>query len=380
LGMSRLHRLFYFAAAAFVVAGVLARWRSDTGFSALVRFGHAWDERRLAAVAAHPLAVVPGAGYDGQFYAQLAVDPRVSSPAVQQALDLPQYRARRILLPAIARVLGGGSAWATLNFYALLNLAAWLVLAWRLWRRVAPLGGRGLAVWSACLLGLGALDSVRFALTDLPATLAMFLAVESWETGRKRMAVVWVALGGLTRETSVLAGTLFVPTDRRDARGWLAGGGRALVAALPLLAWSAWLAWELPPDAGGLAGNFDWPGFALVRHAGICAHAIAGGDFDGRYTFGVVAAIGLAYQAGFVLRRASTAGDAVPWVRVGLPFAVLFWFLGDNVWHGYWAVARACLPLTLAFNLLLPADRHFWWRLALGNAFLVHGIVRFMPG
>ncbi len=375
--MSRRLSCFYLAATVFVVAGVLARWQAETGFSALVRFGHEWDARRLPAVVAHPHAIVADAGYDGQFYAQLAVDPNVLAPEVQRALDLPQYRARRILLPAIAHVFGCGSAWAALNIFALLNLAAWLVLAWHLRRYVAPMGMHGVAIWAACLLGLGALDSIRFSLTDLPAMLALFLAVEAWEVGRKNWATFYLALGGLVRETSIFAVTLFAPADAHDRGGWRGTAARATLAALPLLAWSAWLALSLPRDAGGFAGNFDWPGFALVRQLGTCVRAIAAGDFDGRFTFGLLAAVGLAYQSCFVLRRAT---EPSAWIRVGLPFAVLFWVLGDFVWHGYWAVARACLPLTFAYNLTLPRDRHFGWRMVLGNAFLVHGLVRFFPG
>lgn len=375
--MNRRFSYLLLAAAVFIVAGVLARWRTETGFTALVRFGHAWDERRLPAVAAQRIAVVPGAGYDGQFYAQLAVSPDVRSPEVQRALDLPQYRARRMLAPVIAHVLGFGSPWAALNAYALLNLAAWLLLAWRLWRYLGPIGGHEAAVWCACLLSLGVLDSVRFSLTDLPAMLALFFAVECLESGGKSWAVVALALGGLVRETSVMAGTIFAPVDRHDRRGWREAAVRAALAGLPVLAWSAWLAVNLPPDAGGFTGNFSWPGVALARHLGICASAIVGGDFDGRYTFGIVAALGLAYQACFVLRRAA---EPSPWTRAGLPFAVLFWCLGDFVWHGYWAVARACLPLTFAYNLTLPRDRFFWWRITLGNAFLLHGLVRFLPG
>ena len=38
------------------------------------------------------------------------------------------------------------------------------------------------------------------------------------------------------------------------------------------------------------------------------------------------------------------------------------------------------LPLTLAFNLTLPASgRGFWWRFALGNACALHAIYRLLP-
>lgn len=64
---------------------------------------------------------------------------------------------------------------------------------------------------------------------------------------------------------------------------------------------------------------------------------------------------------------------------MSLPFALLFWILGDAVRHGYWAVARACLPMTIAYNLTLPRDRSFAWRWVFGNVCLLHAIWRFLP-
>ena len=49
---------------------------------------------------------VDSMGYDGQFYAQLAVDPLLQSPGIENALDAPAYRARRILLSWTAYVFG----------------------------------------------------------------------------------------------------------------------------------------------------------------------------------------------------------------------------------------------------------------------------------
>ncbi|MBS0633312.1 MAG: hypothetical protein JSS11_15480, partial [Verrucomicrobia bacterium] len=66
-------------------------------------------------------------------------------------------------------------------------------------------------------------------------------------------------------------------------------------------------------------------------------------------------------------------------LRLGLPFAVLFWILGDHVWHGYWAVARTMLPLTFAFNRALLAEPRFTRSLIAGNLFVLHSVYRFLP-
>ena len=358
-----------------VVAAVLAlvacRWDGHTGFTALIRFGDAFAERRLPAVAALPHESVPGLGYDGQFYAQLAVDPHVLRSEVRGALDLPAYRAQRLLLPLLAHA--AGRPWWILQTYALLNVFAWLLLARFWWAEVSALApGRAGWLWLAGVLSLGALDSVRLALVDLPATLLLLLGVRAARAGAATGAAAFVALAGLTRETA-LFGALAVA----GATCWKRWALRA-VCALPAAAWFLWLRTNLPADAGGFAGNFAWPGAALAEHLVRCSWALAHGNFDSRYLWGLAGALGFAYQSLHLLFAARHRW-AEPWVRAGVPFAILFWVLGDAVWAGYWAVARACLPLTFAFNFTLPAGRGFWWRFALGNACLLHAIYRFLP-
>jgi hypothetical protein len=93
--------------------------------------------------------------------------------------------------------------------------------------------------------------------------------------------------------------------------------------------------------------------------------------------FGLLGGLGLAFQSAWLLARPQWSE---PWWRAGAGTAILFWFLGGAVWHGYWAVARVALPMTVAFNLLSPRDRWFWMRLSAANLpLLVHGIWRMLP-
>jgi hypothetical protein len=138
---------------AAVLALVACRWDATTGFTALIRFGDAFADRRLPSIATLPIESVPGLGYDGQFYAQLAVDPRVLHPEVQQVFDVPAYRAQRILLPLLAHV--AIRPWWILQLYALLNVIAWLLLARFWWDEVAAFGaGRAPWLWLAGVLSL----------------------------------------------------------------------------------------------------------------------------------------------------------------------------------------------------------------------------------
>lgn len=363
------------AAVAFVLGMVALRWDAQTGFTSLLRFGEASALPRIPALASVRVATVPGIGYDGQYYSQLAVSPDTRDPAVAAALDSAPYRARRILLPWTAHLLGAGRAALTLDVYALQNVAVWLLLGWILWRELASAPRkRAASIWCCCMLTLGSLDCVRMGLVDLAPVLFLAWAAHRVRSGRPRSAVAAVALAGLARETSLLGGMLlFEPGRRSPVRGAL----RWAVAALPLLAWAAWLHARVPGPGALVKGNLDWPVAGFVRSCLSCSAHIAGGEFGTRWVFGLLGGLSLAYQSVSLIARPRWSD---PWWRMGVGFAVFFWFLGGSVWHGYWAAARVVLPMTFAFNLLAAKDRGFWGRMTAANLpLLLHGMWRMLP-
>jgi hypothetical protein len=359
----------------FVLAMVAWRWDARTGFTALIRFGDDFAGRRLPEVAGLAVAGVPGAGYDGQFYAQLAVNPNFRAPEVQAALDNPPYRVRRIGLSLLAHVLGAGSPWATLQVYALLNTAVWLAFAWLCWREIGAATPHATLRWCAVVLALGALDSVRLSLTDLPATLLVLLAARYARKAKPLAAAAWLLAAGFARETAILACPLFWDGDWRSRKSWLRFLLASAACAAPLLLWALWLHFTLVGQSGG-NGNLLLPGQGLVQHLAECYGAFAEGNFDSRYVWGLIGAAALGLQSVSMLLRWR---EPSLWIRLALPFALLYWCLGPSVWHSYWTAARALLPLTLAFNLTLPSGRGFWWRFALGNACALHAIYRLLP-
>ena len=362
----------------FVLSAVAVRWDARTGFTSLLSFGGPEFEQRLPVLRSMPIAEDKATGYDGQFGAQLAVTPDPRAPEIRGALDNPAYRARRIALAWTAHVIGGGNPWLVLQVYALQNLAVWLGLAWLVWRGLRPASdARAVAVWASCMLTIGALDCVRLSLTDLSAVLLLALAVAAIAKGRTWAATGAFAAAGLTRETSLLGGFALWPAGNPGNRARLMAGARIACAAAPLLAWMVFLALNVSREGALGRNNFDWPCVALARHCSSCVGHLARGDFDSRQTLGLVGALSLGGQSIYLLLRPRWSE---PWWRVGVGFALLFWVLGDDVWRGYWAAARALLPMTFAFNLLAPDDRRFWMRLALANAGLVlHGMWRMLP-
>lgn len=90
---------------------MLAKFSPQSGFTSLIRFGEKWQERRLNALQGLNMTAVPDlSGYDGQFYAQIAlVDPLLRNLGMQSVLYALSYRASRILVPATAAVPGLGN-------------------------------------------------------------------------------------------------------------------------------------------------------------------------------------------------------------------------------------------------------------------------------
>ena len=93
------------AARFVVVAAFLAAcatyYHPPYGFTAFIQFSSVAHDRELPAVREVPHYETHD-GYDGMYYAQLAVDPLLRDPAIDQALDSPPFRARLawVALPA----------------------------------------------------------------------------------------------------------------------------------------------------------------------------------------------------------------------------------------------------------------------------------------
>lgn len=352
---------------------VAAKFDRTTGFTSLLHFGEPWATRRIPAAQSLPIAVTPSStGYDGQFYAQIALAPSLRESALTSAVDAPAYRARRILAPAVAHAAGFGQPWLILNAFALLNVACWFAFAWLLWREIADTSAAGVARWLACVLSLGVLDSVRQSLVDLPALVLLSFAVRASQAQRSTRSTIALALGNLTKETNLLASLALLSWPRPDRRRLLAFAA----CAIPITVWATYVAQLFPaaPVTSGV-GNFAWPLVAVTGQLATSGRELLSGNLDSRHLFTPLAVIGLSIQAAVLWRHRA---PAQPWWRIGAAYSVLLLLLGPWVWSGYWAACRAVLPLTIAFNLLLPAGRGFWPLLILGNLTALHGVWRFL--
>ena len=157
---------------------------------------------------------------------------------------------------------------------------------------------------------------------------------------------------------------------------WKRAGRAFLAALLPLALWSLYVQRQFAgfPGSDGL-GNFTWPLLGLLTQASSSLREVFLGNFDGRYSFCLVAVLGFFTQSWVLWRNRQPAS---PWWRIGAAYSILLLFLSPWVWSGYWAACRAVLPMTIAFNFLLPANRFFWPLWIVGNLTLLHGVWRFL--
>jgi len=367
-------RWAYVATVVVFLASLAQYYQRNTGFTTLISFGDQFEKTRLPAVIEVPHFVhYQSPGYDGQFYAQLAVEPLLRNRRLDRAIDSPSYRARRILFSWSAYALGlGRPAWI-LKVYALQNIVAWLLLAWVLLRWLPPSALRNAVAWIGCLFGVGLIFSVRFALTEGPGLLLIALAVIAIERGRPWLASGLMALVGLGRETNFIAGGLVVdrfPKSWRDAVGLAM---RGLLVVAPFALWFAYVRSVFPPLAASDAANFAAPfsGY-LSKWEFTLTQLQASGWWGSWARFNLVALVSLTVQAAFLLARREW-GNA--WWRAGVPYALLMPLLSYSIWEGDpGAIVRVVLPMSVAFNVLVVRSRWFWPLVIAGNLTVVHGI------
>lgn len=356
---SRRWQIVYVALGAWLAQRVASFYDAHTGYTPLISFGERFAARRLPQLDDVAITTLRHSdGYDGQFYAQLAVAGNPFDPGLRRALDSPPYRSRRILLPLLAYVVGLGQPRWVLNVYALANLVAWLCLAVVLSRWwFPPTDLHNFLRWGGTLFCAGMVGSVTLALTDGPALLLVALGVRCLEVGRRWWGAALLGAAGLTRETSVLAVGGLLPErlpDRRAARAVALASLRAMaLVVLPIAGWAAIL--YLRDRAGGGARNFDLPGAALLRKVQTIAAHWRQHGWDLNVRDELLATLAIATQVGFVLARPR---PRELWWRVAAPFALTAFVLGWAVWEGMpGAATRVLLPLALAFNVLVPRTR-----------------------
>lgn len=348
-------------------------WSPYYGFTSLLQADPTTESLLPASLRDAPVFIYRDAGrYDGAFYAQIATSPGLRDPELATAVDDLGYRARRILLSAVAWVVGGGDPVGAVHAYAWLNVILWFILAWILAMTLPSGGGwRNTLAWAGVLFASGTLASVRLALTDLAATAWLAAGLLLIERSRAKAAILCLGLAGLARETALLGVGAWWPEGKWTVAQLARKAALVALAALPLIAWWSYVRLAVGSSSAG-SGNFALPlaGWLgnwreLWRQTGFEANhgLLVGGWLDG---------IALTVQAIYLLVHREPRSA---WWRVGALFVALGAVLGPPVWQGLpGAYSRVLLPVALVFNVLAARRRAAWWWLVLGNLSVLGGV------
>lgn len=350
------------------------------GFTYLITFGSQTEKSRLSKFRQMDYYVEQDSfGYDAQFYAQIAMDPSLQNTQLPGAVDNLPYRARRILLPALAYVLGWGQPSAILQAYALINVVSWLLLAALLLHWFPPRGWSNLVRWGGVLLSAGVCLSLRTSLTDGPSLLLIALGAWLLAKGWPTWSAIVLGVSGLAKETNLLGAAAFFPTTALGSmRTWLIACLRGLLVALPLALWILYIAWRIGP--GEMAGhrNFALPLVAyFAKWREVLPELPHARVESPEAVWSLLALIALTVQLIFLVVRPAPR-DA--WWRIGFTFSLLMVFLGEAVWEGFpGAATRVLLPMQLAFNVLVPHGGRWLPVLLLGNLTAISSMHILMP-
>ncbi len=185
------------------------------------------------------------AGFDGQFYHYIAHDPLLKT-GLASYVDSPRLRYRRILIPGLAYLFAAGRQQAIDPAYFAVVLAFVFLGAWWL-SRFAVRGGRHPAWGLLFLLIPATLAGIDRMVVDI-ALLALWAGYAVYASEERRAPVfVLLALAPLARETgfAMIAIHGLWALWHRQFRLAMA----SCAAALPCLAWYAYLYRSIGPDA-----------------------------------------------------------------------------------------------------------------------------------
>jgi len=352
--------------------GVGRSWQPEVGLTDFIKFGSQFEERSLDALKEVPHVVLPdSAGYDGQFYAQLALSPTLENPQLPRAMDNASYRGRRILFSWTAWLLGLGQPAYVIQAYAVQNVLFWLGAALLLLRWLPPTRWFHFFQWGAILFSPGWLDSVGNALLDGPALFLMLLAIWWSEKGWPFWGTALLGVSTLGKETNLLAGLAPFQEFQWKGRGAKTLFLRALLLTLPLALWLGVVYFRLGFHGWSGSRNFTAPfvgWFSKLQELQMNANDHGWNLYD---TLTVLCLIATAVQVAYF---ATFWQWSTNWWRMGAPYALLGICLGPAVLDGYpGAFTRALLPMLAAFNLSLKPNFWGWPLLLVGNLHIVYG-------
>lgn len=374
-----LYKSLYIAAFLFFLFKVYQYHHFNFGYSVLPRFSQSAHEQSLETLKETSHYTFPGKlGYDGQYYAQLALEPSAKGPEIERALDNYNYRARRILFSWTAWTFGFGDPYWIIQAYSIQNALFWILTALLLLRWLPPNNWQNALRFLSCLFTAGLVYSFNRALLDGPSLFLIVLGAACIESNRSWLGAAILGLAGLGKETNLLALTALWNPEAKNAKTISRIVLQVTLAILPFLLWYSYIINSNSNALSGAMGirNFTLP---LVGFFSTALEILKKGGETGfpAKTFTQFAMLAsLLAQAAYLLFRPKP--DRI-WWRIGVTFAVLMLVLGDAVWEGVEAAPRVLLPMTVAFNLLFSRKRALLPILLFVNTLSIVGLFSLQP-
>ncbi len=326
---------------------------------------HQWDPLSLVLLTPDDLPAGQdwGVGYDGRFSYHIAVNPL----GFTDGLDEPNYRYQRILYPLLVKWMSLGRDGLVPWMMIVLNLVAAALCTALLGRLLLR---RRASAWLALAfsLSVGFLLAMRMDLLE-PLAFALALAgLLSYEQRRPQLAVLFFALGGLTKEVALLFPLALAAWELLRGRG-----RRALMLALGSLTPFFLLYLFLAGTYGVPPAAVEKSRFLLIPFSGIRYLQ----DWPSRVVVGIWALIPAAGYGLWALRdliQARFEGESSRDAILVLVHAALIALLPAPTWEDPLAIFRLALGL-IAAVLLWLASSH---RRALPYAFslwIVSGVL-----
>lgn len=370
----------------FLLSGYVRIWTPEYGITRFLVVGTEFNARGTAVYRATPKYMDHGPdgrwGFDGQFYAEIALDPLLRDPQLSIAMDGPVYRSRRILMSWLAWLGGLGQPFWIINVYAGLNLVFWLGYSWLAARLFRPLGWAGLAGYAAILLTCGIIESAHESLADFPSFVLMLAAVVLGGTG----GAVVLALATLARESSLIGLGAIAEYGRPWGAALRKNFLRGLIVVVPLALWVLYVLWRFHFRQIDFAGsNLERPFAGIVQslaELSVTLHRVRWHRwffelYKSYELHGLLTIVAIVTQCVYVALHREWRN---PLWRMAAIFALYFVCIGYTSWETHFTVTRHALPITFVFNLLLATQpRRGWlgWFL-LGNCFVPYGLYFFV--
>lgn len=319
---------------------VLADFGGDP--SGFARFSE--GSTRYAEPLVGEVVVSVGSGHDGKFFFALANDPWLTEPESHAfLLDVPTYRAQRMLYPMIAGGFGLASPSVVLWSLIGVNVLALAVGSGVVAAYAEDIGrSRWFGLAFACNPGL--VFELMIDGGSVVAAVAAFAAILAFRRDRAHLATLLASLAVLGRETMVLVplGLFLWSVLRRRETPWLLVFGS-------LAPYGLWMGYagvrlsQLEPRFSAVDRNLDMP------FAGLADVAADWFSTPRTAAFSLLILIVCAV----VIRNAVVRIDLLAVANVG--FALLPIVLSGAVLAEFFDVARVVAPaITAAFVLLAP--------------------------